>query len=97
MTITKSFRNYRKVPNLETLVIGKKLPSSKINSNLYGVIISKCIMRHWLENVASLNKNEEPKEFPAQMTSKWPFKWANYAPALINENTGRKDYTAGMS
>lgn len=27
-------------------------------------------MRNWLENVASLNKNEDPKEFSAQMIPK---------------------------
>lgn len=33
-------------------------------------MISKFVMRHWLEYMESLNKNEESKEFPAQMTPK---------------------------
>lgn len=80
------------------LVICQKLPSN-ISDNLYGVIVSIYVMGHWLENVASLNNIEEPKEFSAQMTPKNDpsNELIMYQPLPAHNNRSKKDYTAGIS
>lgn len=55
-------------------------------------------MGHWLENVASLNNIEEPKEFSAQVTPKnvHSNELIMHQP-LPEYKRGKKDYTADIS
>lgn len=90
-TTTKIYSNYQKGLKLKILVIGQKAHSSYVSNNLYGVTICIYMTRCWLENVASLNTNEDPKEFScSEGTKKWSFKWANHAQALSVHNSGTK-------
>lgn len=47
-------------------------------------------MRHWLEYMESLNKNEESKEFPAQMTPKMTLQISKLCTSSYQHSTEAK-------